>query len=270
MPRSSDVLLAGLLASAMAGAATAAPPPALARLSFAEERVELASTGGWTAAREGASVRLGDRLRTAADAMARLDLPWMDLTLGPSSAVGFPDDYLLSAVLEQGRVQLRADAHEMLKLVTGEAEVRGQGRLVVRRRERTTLVSSLDGRFVVTGAGRTVALSAGQGTIVAAGRPPLPPRALPEPPVGLSPGSDPRYVARGSPVTLTWTPRAATHQVEVLPVGSEDVLVQRDVGAPPWRLTIPWRGAFRWRVAARDEDGLEGRPSDEGLICVDP
>ena len=271
MPLSSDILLAPLLAASLVPAAPAAAStaPALARLSFAEQRVELSSAGAWAQAKEGAAVRLGDRLRTAADALARLELPWMAMTVGPASDVLFPDGYLLSAVLEQGRVQLQADERGILKLVTGEAEVRGQGRAVVRRQGRTTTVSSLGGRFLVTGAGVTVALAAGKGTIVEAGRPPLAPRTLPGPPDALSPGSDPRFVAPGTPVSLTWTPSAGRHQVEVLPVGSDDVLIQRDVGAPPWRLVIPWRGAFRWRVAARDESGLEGMPSAEGLICVD-
>ena len=52
-------------------------------------------------------------------------------------------------------------------------------------------------------------------------------------------------------------------------MGEDTVLLQRDVGPPPVRLSLPWRGAFRWRVAARDERGLEGVPSAEGLICVD-
>jgi hypothetical protein len=267
---SSDILLVPLLAASLVPAAPASSTaPALARLSFAEQRVELSSAGAWTQAKEGAAVRLGDRLRTAADALARLELPWMEMTVGPASDVSFPDGYLLSAVLEQGRVQLRADERGILKLVTGEAEVRGQGRAVVRRQGRTTTVSSLDGRFLVTGAGITVALAAGKGTIVDTGRPPLAPRTLPEPPDALSPGSDPRFVAPGTPVSLTWTPSAARFQIEVLPVGSDDVLIQRDVGAPPWPLVIPWRGAFRWRVAARDESGIEGMPSAEGLLCVD-
>ncbi len=166
-------------------------------------------------------------------------------------------------------MQLNAEKRGILKVVTGEAEVRGQGWAVVRREGRATLVTSLAGRFLVEGAGKTVTLPAGTGTIVWEGKPPLPPRALPEPPEGLFPGADPQYVAPGDAVSLSWTPKGATHQVEVLPVGSDDVLIQRDVGAPPWRVVIPWPGAFRWRVAARDEGGLEGRPSAEGLICID-
>jgi hypothetical protein len=274
MPRSSEVVLTALLLAAAEVRGAPAKPvtpaiPTMARLSFVEQRVELASARDWHAAREGTAMRLGERLRTAADALARLDLPWMTMTLSPASAVAFPDEYLLSAVLERGRVQLHAETREILKLVTGEAEIRGQGWAVVRREGNATLVTSLAGRFLVEGAGKTVALPPGTGTIVRAGKPPLPPRALPEPPEGLSPGSDPQYAALGETVALSWTPKGAAHQVEVLPVGSDYVLIQRDVGAPPWRVTIPWRGAFRWRVATRDERGLEGRPSAEGLICID-
>lgn len=271
MRRLSEVALTALLLAtpAVQGAPARAAAPALARLSFAEHRVELASARGWREAREGVAVLLGERLRTGAEAMARLDLPWMSMTLSPASAVAFPDGYLLSAVLEQGRVQLHADTREILKLVTGEAEVRGQGWAVVRREGKVTLVTSLAGRFLVEGAGKTVALPAGTGTIVRAGKPPLAPMALPAPPEGLSPGADPRYAAPGDTVDLSWAPKGAAHQVEVLPVGSDHVLIQRDVGAPPWRVAIPWPGAFRWRVATRDERGLEGKPSAEGLICID-
>jgi hypothetical protein len=230
--------------------------------------VEISSGSSWREAKESSALRLGERLRTAADALARLDLPWMTLTLSPGSAVAFPDEYVLSAVLEQGRVQLHADTREVLKPVTDEAEVRGQGWAVVRRAGKTTLVTSLAGRFVVVGGGQSVSLPPGTGTIVREGKPPLSPVALPEPPGGLSPGSDPQYAAPGDNVSLRWTSKRAAHQVEVLPVGSDHVLIQRDVGAPPWQVAIPWPGAFRWRVAARDERGLEGRPSAEGLICI--
>ena len=52
-------------------------------------------------------------------------------------------------------------------------------------------------------------------------------------------------------------------------MGADYVLLQRDVGPPPVQLSVPWGGAFRWRVASRDERGLEGVPSAEGLICVE-
>ena len=55
----------------------------------------------------------------------------------------------------------------------------------------------------------------------------------------------------------------------MLPVGSDVVLLQRDVAAPPLRVAVPWEGAFRWRVSARDARGLEGVPSEHGLVAVD-
>jgi len=47
------------------------------------------------------------------------------------------------------------------------------------------------------------------------------------------------------------------------------VLLQRDVARPPARIEVPWEGAFRWRVSARDARGLEGVPSEDGFIAVD-
>jgi len=249
--------------------APASAAPALARLSFVERRADLQGAAGSRPATEGSAVRLGDRVRTEVDAVARLELPWMTITMGPASEVRFAGDYLLAAVLEHGRLQLLADKGPILKLVTEEAEVHGQGWAVVRRAGRVTLVSVLRGRFFVQGAGRTIALAPGTGAVVRAGVPPAGPLALPEPPHGLSPGSDPRYAAPGEALSLSWASPREAHQVEVLPVGSDDVLIQRDVGAPPWSLAIPWRGAFRWRVSARDASGLEGPPSTEGLISVD-
>jgi hypothetical protein len=55
--------------------------------------------------------------------------------------------------------------------------------------------------------------------------------------------------------------------VEVLALDKDQVLLARDVDAPPLRLQLPWLGTYRWRVAARDARGIESRPSAEGLIC---
>jgi len=249
-------------------AAAGAPGPVLARLAYVDRKAEQGTGAPWQEAREGTPLRIGERLRTAADGLLRLEFPWMAMTVSPSSSVAFPDGYLLAALLDEGRVVLEAEGREVLKLQTGEGEVRGQGRAVVRRHGTTTLVTALEGRFFVEGAGRTLALPAGTGAIVRPGQAPLGPLTLPPPPEGLSPGRDPVYAAPGEPVELRWKARQTAYQVEVLPVGSETVLLQRDVGAPT-SLAIPWPGAFRWRVASRDEIGLEGRPSAEGLICVD-
>jgi hypothetical protein len=51
-------------------------------------------------------------------------------------------------------------------------------------------------------------------------------------------------------------------------LGSDVVLIARDVSVLPYTLVIPWEGTYRWRVSARDAQGLESRPSEEGLICV--
>ncbi len=266
------LLWAALLAPlAVPAAAAAQDAPALARISLVERKVELAKKGAtWRGAVEGGPLRIGEALRTGPDAVARLELPWMALTLGPGSTLTFPDDFLLSASLDGGRALVEAQGRDALKVVTGEAEVRGQGRAVVRRQGQETLVTCLAGRFHVHGGDSTVTLSAGRGTVVRAGRAPSAPGAVPAPPAGgMWPGKDPVYTTPGEPLELRWKGDAPAYQIELLPVGSDVVLVQRDVAAPPARIEVPWEGAFRWRVSARDGRGLEGTPSEDGLIAVD-
>jgi hypothetical protein len=239
-------------------------------LIVVERKVELAKGARWQAAVEGDPVRIGEALRTGPDAITRLELPWMALTLGPGSSVSFPDGVLLSVSLDSGRALVEAVGRDALKVVTAEAEVRGQGRAVVRRRGKETLVTCLTGRFRVEGGDAAVALAPGRGTVVRAGRAPSEPVSVPAPPAdGLWPGRDPVYAAPGEPVELRWKGDAPSYQVELLPVGSDIVLIQRDVAASPARIEVPWEGAFRWRVSARDARGLEGSPSEDGLIAVD-
>jgi hypothetical protein len=264
---------AGVLLAALATPAAAQEALGLARLSLVERRVELERPGaGWQAAVEGAPMRLGEAVRTGQDATARLELPWMSLTLGPGSVLRFPDATLLQATLDAGRAVLDSPGREALKLVTREAEVYGRGRAVVRREGRATMVSCLSGRFQVAAGGGVVSLAPGHGSVVAAGRGPGAAEPVPEPPArGLWPADDPAYVERGATIALRWDGNAAfSYQVELLPVGADVVLLQRDVLAPPARVEIPWDGAFRWRVSSRDSRGLEGPPSAEGLIAVEP
>jgi hypothetical protein len=272
-PPSRKHLVCGALAALLVlpAAASAQGALALARLSLVERKVELAKKGAtWQAAVEGGPLQVGEALRTGPDAVARLELPWMALTVSPGSTVRFPDAFLLSASLESGRATIEAQGRDALKVVTAEGEVRGQGRAVVRRAGRDTLVTCLSGRFFVDGGGATVTLAAGQATIVRAGRAPSAPEAAPPAPgEGLWPGDDPVYVAPGAPLELRWKGSAPGYQVELLPVGSDVVLLQRDVAAPPATIEVPWEGAFRWRVSARDARGLEGLPSADGLIAVD-
>jgi hypothetical protein len=140
--------------------------------------------------------------------------------------------------------------------------------VVVRRQGPNTLVSSLTGGFSVESGGQVVNLPAGTGTVVHAGRP-LAAVSLPAPPSGLVPGQDPIYAAPGAAIHLRWNGRAPAYRVEVLAVGAETVLIEREVEAPAVDLAIRWPGAFRWRVASRDARGLEGPPSRDGLLCVD-
>jgi hypothetical protein len=244
---------------------------ALARLSLVERKVELEKKGAkWQAAVEGGPLQIGEALRTGPDAVARLELPWMALTLSPGSSLRFPDEFLLSATLDSGRALVEAPGLDALKIVTGEAEVRGRGRAVVRRQGRSTLVTCLAGRFFVEAAGSVVTLTAGRGTVVTAGGAPGAPQDVPEAPTaGLWPAQDPVFVAPAEPLELRWKGSAPSYQLELLPVGSDVVLLQRDVAGSPVKIEVPWEGAFRWRVSARDARGLEGVPSADGLIAVD-
>ena len=246
-----------------------APGTSLARLTYVERHVDQGVGPGWKGAAENTSLLFGETLKTAPDAMVRLELPWMSLTLSPSSIVSFPDELVLSTQLQQGRVLLQSGGREILKVVTPEAEVRGAGRAIVRREKDTTLVTCIDGRFVVEAAGRSVAVPAARGAVVRAGQAPQGPFELLAPPSGLWPSSDPVYVTVGEPLALRWEPRGASYSVELLAVGDDMVLMQRDAAGPSLKLPIAWPGAFRWRVAARDERGLEGLPAGDGQIVVD-
>ncbi len=257
------------LAVPFAAVAASLSAPALARFTYVERTVEQGGSGSWRQAREGGPLQVGERLRTAEGAVLHIDFPWMAVTMSSSTVLHFPDGPFLEGVLARGRVALRAERREILKLLTDEAEVRGQGHVVVQRLDRDTLVSNLRGRFSVEGGASVVSLSAGTGTIVRAGRPPLPAVSLPAPPDGLVPGRDPTYAAPGEAIRLRWNGGAAAYHVELLAVGSETVLIERDVQGPELELAVPWPGAFRWRVASRDRRGLEGPPSGDGLICVD-
>jgi hypothetical protein len=243
---------------------------AIGELGWADrdvERAELPKKSVWRRLGVGDELRTGDTFRTAADATARLEFPWMEVTLGPGTMLTIPASTVLSTVLEQGRAEFTGPGRDIVKIVVGDGEVRGGGRLVLRRSVGRTSLAVLEGAFRVRARGRTVEARAGQGTVVMDGRPPDPATPLPEPPRGLHPGRDPVYVRSGQPVELRWTGDLPTGYVEILPLQKDEVLLARDTGAPPFRLQIPWLGTYRWRVSARDARGVESRPSAEGLIC---
>jgi hypothetical protein len=125
-----------------------------------------------------------------------------------------------------------------------------------------------EGSFRVESKGKAVMVKASQGTRVRKGKPPDPPIALPAAPGALWPGADPFYVVAGQPVALRWSSEAPLHRLEILGLDSEEVLLARELPEHTLSLVIPWLGTFRWRVSTLDRDGLEGRPSAEGLVCV--
>jgi hypothetical protein len=242
----------------------------VAKLEWGDRPVERRAEGedSWRRLGEGDPLRTGDRLRTSSGGVARLDFPWMSVTLGPSSVLSIPAAKVLSTVLEEGRAEFSGAGRDIVKIRVGQGEIRGGGRLVLWHEGERTAAAALEGAFRVTGAGKTVVIQSGEGTAFTGGQPPLLALPLPEAPGGLVPGGDPEYVQSGQTAELQWTSNGTAHHVEVLALQSDDVLLARNVSEPPARIEIPWLGTYRWRVSARDGRGLESPPSDEGYVCV--
>lgn len=241
----------------------------VARFAYLSESVESSDASGkWRDASEGGRFATGDRVRTGQTGLVRLEFPWMSLTAGPSSTVSIPAERILSAVLDEGRVETASEGEDIVKLRTPEAEVRGQGRGIVRRSKGTTWVMAQEGTFRVESKGKAVVLKAGQGARVRAGTAPETPVPLPAAPRELWPAADPVYIKSGEPVSLRWTSKAPLHRIEVLGLDSDEVLLARELPQTTLSLVIPWLGTYRWRVYTLDREGLESRPSAEGLVCV--
>jgi hypothetical protein len=254
----------------VAAAQQSAAGMTVAKLVWGDRPVERTEEGeeSWARLREGEPLRTGDRLRTASGGVARLDFPWMAVTVGPSSILSVPASAVLSTVLEKGRAEFSGAGRDIVKIRVGQGEIRGGGRLVLWHEGERTAAAALDGAFRVSGAGKTVEIEAGEGTSMVGGQPPAAASALPDPPGGLVPGADPSYVPSGQTAELHWTPNGVAHHVEILALQNDDVLLARNVGEPPLRIDIPWLGTYRWRVSARDGRGLEGPPSADGFVCV--
>jgi len=263
-------VVAATFLSAPAGAQTTEPLP-IARVSYVDDVVEIARPGQkFTRVQDGAALRSGDRLRTGPRAAARIEFPWMAVTVSAGTVLSIPETLVLATFLEEGRVEQSAEAGDLLKLVTQEAQIRGEGRVVVRRDRTTTWVSVLRGQFRVAGRQRSLDVESGQGTVVKTGGDPASPTPLPEAPTGMEPGGDALYLQPGETVSLSWSSPFAVHHLEILPIHSNEVLIAREVDGSPASVAIPWPGTFRWRVASRDAKGIEGPPSMEGLLTVVP
>jgi len=273
LARTSWPALLALLAGAALPAAHAQAPESLpiARVSYAEDVVEIARPGQkFARVTDGAVLRAGDRLRTGPRATARLEFPWMAVTVSAGSVLSLPETLVLATLLEEGCVEQSAEVGDLLKIVTEEAQVRGEGRVLVRRDRTTTWVSVLRGQFRVDAGTNTVQLEVGQGTVIKKDAAPTRPTPLPPAPTDLAPGDDALYAAPGEAINLTWKAPFSTYHLEVLPIHSNEVLIAREAQGNATTVAIPWPGTFRWRVASRSPDGIEGLPSMEGLIVVVP
>lgn len=260
---------AAVALAALASAEEKAGGVPVARFAYLSDAVESADASGkWHDASEGARFSTGERVRTGEQGLVRLEFPWMSLTAGPSSTVSIPAERVLSTVLDEGRVETASEGEDIVKLRTPEAEVRGQGRAVIRRTRGTTWVMAQEGSFRVESKEKAVIVKAGQGARVRSGKAPETPVAQPGAPADLWPAADPFYVRSGQPVALRWGGDAPLYRLEILGLDSDEVLLARELPDHQLSLVIPWLGTFRWRVYTLDREGLEGRPSAEGLVCV--
>jgi hypothetical protein len=241
----------------------------VARLVILGAGVEKAAEGGvFKSVGDGERLHTGERLRTGPGALARMQLPWMALTLGAESVLFIPPSTILSAVLEAGRAELSAEGDDLLKLRTPEAEVRGRGRLVVRRTGTTTLVMAMAGAFRVETKALVLSVAQGQGVVAPAAGSPDGPNNLPDPPTEVYPGEDPVFVKRGAVVALRFTSPYKRHHVQVVAFDGAEIVVDRDVGLSPQTLRVPWLGTWRVRVSSVDDRGLEGPPAVTGYLVV--
>ena len=73
----------------------------------------------WKTADREFRIAPGEALRTSADGAALLTFPWMQILVGGDAVVGLTPSAVLSATLERGRIQERATAGDILKVVDG-------------------------------------------------------------------------------------------------------------------------------------------------------
>lgn len=239
----------------------------VARVLFALGTVEVQKPGAsWSAASEEQPLAIGDRIRTAEGATARIEFPWTQVAMGDSTEIAIEKAVFLTLRLERGRVDIDPE-QDLLRIVTGEAAISGTGRTLVRRGNGITFVASYDGGAAIEAKGAVVRLGVNKGSTITAGNAPGAATLLPAPPVVVSPAADPRYVRPNEVTRLTWTGEQAAYHLEVLPIDSDIPVMSLDTDTKSREIALPWLGTFRWRVVGR-VGTTESQPSGEGLICV--
>jgi hypothetical protein len=229
--------------------------------------VEAFKAKRWSPLPDNSFVRTGDHLRTGGGAAAAIQFPWTTLIVSPGTTLSVPPSIVLTAALEEGRVEQRAIGEDIIKLRTPEAVVRGSGHVIVRRHNGRTYVSAVEGTFdVATGPG-TLRLEGGNGTIVVAGERPSTPKPLVVIGEDMHPGVDPVYFRKAEAVRLRWGSPATQHHVQVLVFDSDQIVYDGDVPGAQYSLPLPI-GMFRWHVSAAGPDAPDGKPSPDGFICV--
>jgi hypothetical protein len=223
--------------------------------------------GKWRDLEPGAPLFTGQAVRTGQNGAVGIDLAWSMLVLGPSSSFRLQPSHVLTATLDNGRVEQRAGNGDIIRFRTAEASITGRGDVVIRRDNGVTAVSALAGEFRVENELGSAVVTKGHGTVVEAGAAPSAPVPLPAPVSDLIPGRDPRYVKRGLSVPLRWTSASTRGHVQLVAEPSGELAADVDVDDVTYSVA-PALGLYRWRVSATNDAGLESLPSADGLICV--
>ena len=261
--------------------------PASARFGAVEGevQVEQASRGAWRTAISGDALHDGEIVRTQANGYAAVEFSdGSTVTLHPDSILRLDLMRAYAAGLSEIRVKLspgRTEAHVQaqpeqpsrfeIDTPAGITSVRGTDfRVSVPADERASWTEVLDGKVVVSGAGKEVAVPAGYGTVTRAGEPPGVPLALlPPPDLAALPASVPKLPAE---IDFPAVPGAVGYRTQLARGDAFEPVILEAVSDTP-RLHLPElaNGRYVVRVRAIDVAQLEGRHAQRPLeIAVRP
>ncbi len=261
-------------------------------LDFAPDvKTQRAQELGWKPAKASELMQPNDKLQTYAGAHATIGLKndqqlfVHELTLLVFGDYDKDDAHARTTgtlVVESGRVQTRSlDAARRADMTwkTPNSEVK-VGRVETQRAGYDLVIdagaddklSVLLGTAAVKAQGATVSVPEDFGTLVRHGQAPQPPRPLPPPPTGLRTDAPEYFRAdlfTGLPLTWRASTAAASYRVVV---AADDafsrVALDAEAPAAAFDARALTAGAWRWRVSARDADGLESKPSATASFTV--